>query len=1126
MHLLGANWLRGLTRMVLLVAVLPGTVTRAQTATTTALTISPSTSPLAPQTVVTLTATVTAGVTPVHPGLVTFCDATASYCIGLAVLGTAQLTSDGTAVLRFIPGSGSHSYKAIFAGTSTNTASTSTPQAVTVSPPTTFPTTTAITFTGSAGNYTLTATVVGIGNATLGPTSSVSFIDTTNSNSVVGAATLGPSTLGRGFANAPGSPIAVGGAPLTAAVGDFNGDGIADLAVPDPESNNVIILLGDGNGGFTPVGSPVAVGAGPISVVVADFNSDSIADLAVTNSSDDTVSILLGDGHGGFTPAMGSPVAVGSFPQAVAVGDFNRDGIADLAVANAGDRIMTILLGNGHGGFTSVGSPPVVGRLNDAVAVGDFTGDGIADLAVVSNLDNNVTILRGNGDGTFAQIGSPIAVGINPFAVAVGNFNGDGIADLAVPSHGPEDVRILLGNGDGTFMEMLPRIASGTSPSGIAVGDFNGDRIADLAVTNYSDDSVSIFKGNGDGTFTEVLPRIALGPGSGPVGVTVGNFNGDGAADLVVPNSNDVSILLDQVTQTATTVLSGVSIPGSGTHNVNATYTGDTNFIASTSQTIPLTATQVPTVTTLVLSTADTIASGTPVILTADVAPYTAGSVRATGTISFHDGAALLGTATISPMTGEASLMVPSGTIPAFALGAHSLTAVYAGDTNFLASTSSSVSLTVMPLVAVALASSPNPSAYGQVVTFTATVPTGVTGTIQFRNGAVNLGSPLILEGTTAAMTLSTLAQGVHPITAAYSGDGSHAPATSDALNQLITPAILTVTATNSTRTFNQPNATLSYTITGFVGRDTPSVVTGVASVSTTATPTSPVGIYPITVTPGTLSAANYIFAFLNGSLTVTKATGSVTLAVPTTPSVGGSPVMLTAMVPSGATGTVTFYEGTTALGTATISGTTATLMVSTFVPGPHTITAVYNGDTNFAPASSSPAILVVVAAPDFMVASSTGRQLIPPGASASYTIVVSSINGPFTNSVTMSASSLPPGASYTFNPATVTPGVGGANTTFTVSVPKQSSVVASRASGLGSAALALLLLPFACLKRHRARPQRLLLWILVTLTSLGAVSGCGEGGYFSQTEQTYTITLTGTSGSAVRSTTVTLTVE
>jgi Bacterial Ig-like domain (group 3) len=261
-------------------------------------------------------------------------------------------------------------------------------------------------------------------------------------------------------------------------------------------------------------------------------------------------------------------------------------------------------------------------------------------------------------------------------------------------------------------------------------------------------------------------------------------------------------------------------------------------------------------------------------------------------------------------------------------------------------------------------------------------------------------------------------------------------------------------------------------------------------------------------------------------SLTVNPAQIAVSLISSQNPSVYGQIVTFTATVPSGVTGTIQFRNGAVNLGgPVTIAAGVAAFATSTLAPGTHSITAIYNGDTNFAAANSVVLSQVVVSVADFAVASSTGQQLIPPGASANFTIVVSSMNGLFTNAVTMSASNLPPGATYTFSPAAVTPGAAGVNTTLTVSVPNQSSM-ASRGRRLGPAALALLLLPFAYLKRYRWRPQRLMVWILVGLTSLGVVSGCGEGGYFSQTEQTYTITVTGTSGNVVRSTTVTLTVE
>jgi len=189
----------------------------------------------------------------------------------------------------------------------------------------------------------------------------------------------------------------------------------------------------------------------------------------------------------------------------------------------------------------------------------------------------------------------------------------------------------------------------------------------------------------------------------------------------------------------------------------------------------------------------------------------------------------------------------------------------------------------------------------------------------------------------------------------------------------------------------------------------------------------------------------------------------------------------------------------------------------------------VYSGDATYNGATSSPLSQVVtqavsISTPDFTVTSTTGPQLIPPGASASYSITVTPVNGAFNNVVTLTATNLPPGSSDTFAPTAVTPGSSGATSTFTVSVPKQSAAL--RRVSKTPFALAVLLLPFAFLRRTRARPPRLLLWLMLGLTSLGAISGCGTGGYFNQPQQTYTITITGTSGNVANSSTVTLTVQ
>jgi hypothetical protein len=259
-------------------------------------------------TVVTFTATVSNSGSPVSNGLVTICDASATYCLNSALIGTAQLNSAGTAVIKLAPGVGIHSYKAVFAATTAFGAGTSSAQALTVTAPV-YPTTTAISFTGTSGNYTLTGTVVGTGSLTLAPTGTVSFLDTSNSNASVGSATLGTATLAQTFATLVA--YTAGTSPASAAIGDFNGDGIPDLVVGNLSSATVSVFLGTGTGTFG-TGITYATGTSPRSVVVGDFDGDGNADLAVANSGSNTVSVLLGNGTGTFASQV--TYATGSTP--------------------------------------------------------------------------------------------------------------------------------------------------------------------------------------------------------------------------------------------------------------------------------------------------------------------------------------------------------------------------------------------------------------------------------------------------------------------------------------------------------------------------------------------------------------------------------------------------------------------------------------------------------------------------------------------------------------------------------------------------------------------------------------------------------------------------------------------
>jgi hypothetical protein len=858
----------------------------AQTATTTTLAVTSGTSvvtTVVSGTVVTLTATVNAGTTPVTAGQVNFCDATAKSCTDIHLLGTAQLTKAGTAILRFRPGVGSHSFKAAFLGTPNGSLSTaaSTSGAAALTVTGLYPTVTTIKQSGNAGDYTLTATVGGTGSAA--PTGTVSFLNASDGSAVLGTAALTNGTAGLSFLYSPGFSLALTSTYVVASgfsassivVGDFNGDGIADIAAVDSAGCATLhcwdaeatVFLGDGQGNFT---AAAILDLGTLttdSIAAGDFNGDGILDLAVGSSDAQTdpgtVTTLLGKGDGTFT--VGGSVATGGAFQSFVVGDFNGDGIPDLAVANSTADMVFLFLGNGDGTFTpSSAATSATGSGPTAIAVGDFNGDGKPDLAIAnfSYPSGTLTILLGNGNGTFTTAASP-ATGGDPNSIAVGDFNGDGILDLAVANYADGTATILLGNGNGTF---APSSDSPVGPNQVgkifAVGDFSGSAKADLVGIG------GVLLGKGDGTFTEVQSAGINGI------LAVGDVNGDGLTDLIGAGAVWLT-----ATETSTATVTGINVPvATGTQQVAASYPGDSNYETSISGAISLAATQGAPIVSLTASP-NPATTGSPVTLTATV---TGTGLTPTGTVTFYAGSVLLGSAVLNS-NGVATFATSS-----LATGQDSVTASYGGDANYVAANAPAIVVSVTGLITPTVSVTPSSSSVttAQALTVTVTVNGGSgnptpTGSVTLASGSYTSAATTLSGGSaTINVPAGSLATGSDTLTASYTPD-SNSSATYNAATGSKSVAVTAATKTTPTITWATPAAIAYGTALSATQLDATASVAGSFSYSPALGTVLTAGSQTLTVNFTPTDTTDYTTAAASVTLTVNQATPIVTWATP-----------------------------------------------------------------------------------------------------------------------------------------------------------------------------------------------------------------------------------------------------
>ena len=378
---------------------------------------------------------------------------------------------------------------------------------------------------------------------------------------------------------APAITYATGSGPIKSTVADFDEDGNLDLAIALNGADAVDVLFGNGDGTFDPAVT-FPVGDSPFDVIHADINLDSNEDLLVTKPRapvDSTVTVLLGDGVGGFTA---SAVSLG--PNAsiirIAVGLLDGDANLDIAATTSEPAFSAtntvILLGNGDGTF---GAPTLAnqGGVNpNGVAIALLDGDSFNDLIVVNNASHNFAVMLGNGDGHPRSAGDLLDWAVLP-GMQSGHCGAQGFRRrrrARLRHRERRGRRWLLARGRRRHVRGARALRNGRlGGNDTTVADFDADGELDLAVSNINTGDASVLTGNGDGSFDT---GVVFPSGNGPLGIEANDFNEDGRPDLAVSNFFDgtVSILLNTTDSTPPNTIID-TFPPNPTNSTAANFT-------------------------------------------------------------------------------------------------------------------------------------------------------------------------------------------------------------------------------------------------------------------------------------------------------------------------------------------------------------------------------------------------------------------------------------------------------------------------------------------------------------------------------------------------------------------------
>ncbi|CAF3673135.1 unnamed protein product [Adineta steineri] len=337
--------------------------------------------------------------------------------------------------------------------------------------------------------------------------------------------------------------------PRSVAVADFNNDKQLDIVVANYGTNNIGIFLSYGTGTFS---SQITYSTGdnslPHAVTIGDFNNDKQVDIVVANYGTNNIGIFLAYGNGTFSSQTTYSTGDGSIPIDVAVGDFNNDGQLDIAVANSYSFNIGIFLGYSNGTFSSQQTYSTGNQsYPQSIAIGDFNNDSRLDIAVVNCVGFNMGVFLGYGNGTFAdQVSYLVTIGFCPNDIAIGDVNNDDHLDIIITVVNSNTILIFFGYGNGTFVKgNTYSTGSGARPFSIVVGDVNNDSQLDIVVANDNGNNIVVFIGEGDGTFP-AQRTYSTGDHSSPVSVVLSDINNDNIPDIVVADysTNMIGVFL------------------------------------------------------------------------------------------------------------------------------------------------------------------------------------------------------------------------------------------------------------------------------------------------------------------------------------------------------------------------------------------------------------------------------------------------------------------------------------------------------------------------------------------------------------------------------------------------------